>query len=158
MIRSSTKDDASRIAEVLVFAKRMAYRHIFKNDQVSFGEMQVLPLALEYLDTPQRLDGVYVYDDDFVKGMLKISTEHGVGEIVELYIDPFFQKCRIGGMLLDFAENHFVSLGLATAYLWVLENNSSARGFYEKHGFALTTERKLEDGTSEYLVKYQKSL
>lgn len=158
MIRSATKDDASRIAEILIFAKRTAYRHIFKNDRVSFGEMQVLPLALDYLNTPQSLCGVYLYDDEFVKGMLKISAEHGVGEIVELYVDPFFQKCHIGGMLLDFAENHFLDLGLATACLWVLEKNSNARAFYEKHGFAMAPERKLQDGTPEYIVKYQKSL
>ena len=47
MIRRATPDDASRIAEILIFAKRTNYRSIFLNDFVSFHEMQVYPLAKE---------------------------------------------------------------------------------------------------------------
>ncbi|MBO4750711.1 MAG: GNAT family N-acetyltransferase, partial [Lachnospiraceae bacterium] len=32
-----------------------------------------------------------------------------------------------------------------------IENQGAAR-FYERHGFALTGDKKLEEGTSEYLV------
>ena len=35
MIRAASKKDASRLAEILIFAKRMAYRPIFQNDIVS---------------------------------------------------------------------------------------------------------------------------
>ena len=47
MIRPAIPEDASRIAEILVFSKRTNYRSIFHNDAYSFGELQVLPLALE---------------------------------------------------------------------------------------------------------------
>ena len=43
MIRRAAVEDASRIAEILVFTKRMNYRKIFQNDKVSFGEIQVYP-------------------------------------------------------------------------------------------------------------------
>lgn len=46
MIRRAEIKDASRLAEILIFAKRTAYRQIFNNDNVSFNEMQVLDLAL----------------------------------------------------------------------------------------------------------------
>ena len=36
--------------------------------------------------------------------------------------------------------------------LWVLEKNVKAIRFYERHGFFATGEKKLEDGTSEYLI------
>lgn len=39
MIRRATIDDISRIAEILVFVKRMNYRPIFQNDDYSFGEL-----------------------------------------------------------------------------------------------------------------------
>ena len=52
MIRKATIQDASRIAEILVFTKRVNYRSIFHDDKVSFGEMQVYPLAKQYLDEP----------------------------------------------------------------------------------------------------------
>ena len=41
-IRKASIQDASRLAEILIFAKRVHYRRIFCNDKVSFGEMQVL--------------------------------------------------------------------------------------------------------------------
>ena len=47
MIRKATIEDISRIAEILVFVKRMNYRSIFHDDSVSFGEIQVLPVAEE---------------------------------------------------------------------------------------------------------------
>ena len=38
------------------------------------------------------------------------------------------------------------------AVLWALEKNVKAIRFYGRHGFTATGEKKLEDGTSEYLV------
>ena len=46
-IRKAELKDVSRIAEILIFTKRTQYRPIFNDDQVSFGEMQVLPTARE---------------------------------------------------------------------------------------------------------------
>lgn len=42
MLRKAGNMDISRIAEILIFTKRTTYRSIFKNDNVSFNEMQVL--------------------------------------------------------------------------------------------------------------------
>ena len=70
MIRQATIADASRIAEILIFTKRMNYRKIFRNDKLSFGEMQVYPLAKNYIDHPAELDGIWVYEDEFVKGIM----------------------------------------------------------------------------------------
>lgn len=55
-IRRAAPKDASRLAEILIFAKRVAYRPIFQNDAVSFGQMQVLPLANEYLGSPEKAE------------------------------------------------------------------------------------------------------
>ena len=87
MIRQATIADASRIAEILIFSKRMHYRKIFHNDKVSFGEMQVYPLAQRYMDNAHELDGIWVYDDEFVKGMIHISEN----QILELYVDSFLE-------------------------------------------------------------------
>jgi len=58
-IRKAAPQDASRLAEILIFAKRVAYRPIFQNDAVSFGQMQVLPLANEYLSSPEKLENIW---------------------------------------------------------------------------------------------------
>lgn len=146
-IRKATPEDVSRIAEILVFTKRMNYRRIFQNDKVSFGEIQVLPLAQEYLKNPELLEPIWVYDDEFVKGVLHVED----GRIQELYVDSFFQNQGIGAKLIDFAIRKCEGKSL-----YVLEKNTGAIRFYERHGFVLTKERQLEPGTMEFIVKMER--
>ena len=70
MIRKADKQDIPRIAEIIVFGKRVAYRPIFENDYVSFNELQVVNLYEEYKSNPDRLDGMLLYDDGVVKGVI----------------------------------------------------------------------------------------
>ena len=147
MIRQATIADASRIAEILIFTKRMNYRKIFRNDKVSFGEMQVYPLAKNYIDHPEELDGIWVYEDEFVKGMM----QHDGKQIAELYVDAFFENQGIGSKLLKFSVEQ-----LDCDFLWVLEKNTKAIRFYQRHGFVLTEEKQYEEGTTEYIVRMQR--
>ena len=147
MIRHATIADASRIAEILIFAKRMNYRNIFKNDKVSFGEMQVYPLAKRYIDNSDELKGMWVYDDEFVKGIININGK----QIVELYVDSFFENQGIGSILIKYAIEQ-----LDCDFLWVLEKNIKAIRFYQKHGFVITEEKQYERGTIEYIVKMKR--
>ncbi len=147
MIRHATIADASRIAEILIFAKRMNYRNIFKNDKVSFGEMQVYPLAKRYIDNSNELKGMWVYDDEFVKGVININGK----QIVELYVDSFFENQGIGSILIKYAIEQ-----LDCDFLWVLEKNIKAIRFYQKHGFVITEEKQYERGTIEYIVKMKR--
>ncbi|MBD5521298.1 MAG: GNAT family N-acetyltransferase [Lachnospiraceae bacterium] len=143
-IRKAVTQDASRLAEILIFTKRINYRKIFQDDKVSFGEMQVFPLAQDYIANPEKLTNIWVYDDEFVKGMLHIEGK----EVIELYVDSFFQNKGIGAKLMEFAIRTF-----DVSNLFVLEKNSNAIRFYQRHGFSLTQERQLEKGTTEYIVK-----
>jgi len=145
VIRRATDGDLSRIAEILVFVKRINYRPIFHDDSFSFGELQVLPVAEKYR-APEILNHIWVYDDGIVKGLIRIEGE----EVRELYVDAFFQNQGIGARLLTFAAEHF-----GTTFLWALEKNTGAIRFYEAHGFRRTPIRKLEEGTEEYLVKLE---
>jgi len=146
-IRKADIQDSSRLAEISVFTKRMNYREIFHNDKISFGEMQVYPLAQDYMDNPEKLENIWVYDDEFVKGMLHIEGK----ELIELYVDFFFQNEGIGAKLIEFAIQMF-----HVKNLFVLEKNMSAIRFYQRHGFSLTHERQLEEGTTEYIVKMER--
>ena len=125
----------------------MNYRKIFCNDKVSFGEMQVYPLAKRYMDNPHELDGIWVYDDEFVKGMIHISENR----ILELYVDSFFENQGIGSRLIKFAieQMHCDSL-------WVLEKNTKALGFYQRNGFEITEEKVYQEGTTEFVVKMKR--
>ncbi len=146
MIRKATEKDASRIAEILVFVKRMKYRPIFKDDVYSFVEMQVLPVAKKYIED-SIIDKMFVYDDGIVKGLIHIEGN----EIVELYVDHFFQGQGIGTALIEYAIEQF-----PITCLWVIEKNIDAIGFYKAHGFHLTGTKKIEEGTAEYIVKMER--
>ena len=147
LIRKATIEDISRIAEILVFVKRMNYRVIFRNDAVSFGEIQVIPVAEQY-SKPEILENIRVYEaEGIVKGLIRIVEK----EVVELYVEHFFQGQGIGAELIEFAKKeHDVN------FLWVLEKNANAIRFYEAHGFHLTDNKKLEEGTPEYKVMMER--
>ena len=142
MIRKAEPKDISRIAEILVFTKRMKYRSIFHNDEYSFNGLQVVKVADEFKD-PKLLDKVWVYDDGIVKGMIHLEEK----EIAELYVDYFFWKEGIGSKLIEFAKEKF-----DVKSVWTLEKNGDAIRFYEAHGFKLNGKRKSEEGTPEYIV------
>lgn len=142
MIRPATERDLSRIAEILVFVKRMKFRPIFRDDDFSFNELQVLTVAKQYA-APEVLSRIWVYDDGIVKGLIHIVDR----EIVELYVDYFFQGQGIGSLLIEFAKVNF-----PVEFLWAIEKNTDAIRFYQAHGFRLTNQKQLEEGTTEYLV------
>lgn len=159
-IRRAVPKDASRLAEILIFAKRCAYRPIFQNDPVSFNEMPVLDLALHFRDDPQALDGIYVYDDGIVRGMMHVSMPPApdgatVFWLEELYVDPFFQKQGIGRKLMEEFLRQARTANAVSAFLWVLEKNTAARRFYTSAGFSPTGRRKLEPQTPEYILQYE---
>ena len=130
-IRKATGKDVPRIAEILVFSKRKNYRGIFNDDMGSFVGLQVCSLAKSYFDNPDLLNGIWVYDDKFVKALISVDG----CEIKELYVDPFFEGIGIGGKLLEYAVSKF-----HCKELWVLDKNSQAKKFYSRHGFAETGE------------------
>lgn len=162
MIRNACLNDVSRIAEILIFAKRTAYRPIFQNDMVSFNDLQVLSLVTE-LQKKGALDNIIVYDDGIVKGMMNRGKSpdkdyRNSFQIFEFYIEPFFQKCGIGSTMLESLQNEALVQNYEYVLLWVLEKNQHARGFYERYGFCHDGCRKNEAGTEEYIIRYVKKI
>lgn len=103
MIRQANKQDISRIAEIIVFGKRVAYRSIFENDYVSFNELQVVHLYEEYKNYPDRLDGMLLYDDGIVIGVINGQPiGDTIIEITDFYVEPFFVGQGIGTLLIEY--------------------------------------------------------
>lgn len=144
MIRKATINDLSRIAEIQVFNYRLFFYPIFKFDKYYFDELQVLTLMKEY---ETGIDSLYVYDDGVIKGFIKIEGTY----IARLFVEPVLQNGSIGSQLLEYAINEHNA-----DYLWALQKNEKAIRFYERHGFKATGEKKLEDGTTEYLILMKK--
>lgn len=148
MLRKAGNRDISRIAEILIFTKRTTYRPIFKNDNVSFNEMQVLK-EIEKLSQPSALDNIYVYDDGIVKATVKIEDIGKKIKVSEFFVDPFFQGEGIGTKILNTVIEKSKEV-----FLYVLDKNERAIRFYVKMGFKYTGEKEEFLNSGFYMLKY----
>ncbi len=148
MLRKAGNMDISRIAEILIFTKRTTYRPIFKNDNVSFNEMQVLK-EIEKLSQPSALDNIYVYDDGIVKATVKIEDIGEKTKVSEFFVDPFFQGEGIGTKILNTVIEKSKEV-----FLYVLDKNEKAIRFYVKMGFKYTGEKEEFLNSGFYMLKY----
>ena len=143
-IRKATIVDLARIAEIVIFNYRLNFYPIFKNDDYYFRALQVPTIMKQYEST---IDHMCVYDDGVVKGMIQIENQ----EIKKLFVEPVLQGNGIGSELLTYAvEKHNANT------LWALEKNVRSIRFYERHGFQITTDKKLEEDTTEYLIRLER--
>ena len=143
-IRKAKTEDLARIAEMEIFNYRLNFYPIFKNDWFYFDELQV-PKQMEKYKT--SMDSIWVYDDGVVKGFTQAENK----EIKKLFVEPVLQGRSIGAELLE-----YVIAEQDVKFLWALEKNTKAIAFYERHGFRVTDEKKLEDDTTEYLVRLER--
>ena len=143
-IRKAKIGDLARIAEIVIFNYRLNFYPIFKDDDYYFNELQVPTIMKQY---ESFIDNMWVYDDGAVKGIILVENQ----EIKKLFVEPVLQGNGIGFELLKFAiENHNANT------LWALEKNTRAIRFYERHGFKITADKKLEEDTTEYLVRLKR--
>ena len=143
-IRQATEADLGRITEIEVFNYRLNFYPIFRADDFYFRQFQVLTR----IDSLRKLlDELWVYDDGVVKGFMRV---HGQ-ELCKLFVEPVLQSQGVGAALLTHAVT-----AMDVRQLWALEKNTRAIAFYERHGFRRTEQRRLEDGTAEYLVRMER--
>lgn len=143
-IRQATIADLARIAEIEVFNYRLNFYPIFQSDDFYFNELQVHKLMEKY---EKLIDSIWVYDEVAVKGFIQVENR----EIKKLFVEPVLQGKSIGSKLLNFAINE-----CNADYLWALEKNVKAIKFYKRHGFHMTSDKKLEEDTTEYLIRLEK--
>ena len=143
-VRQATIADLSRVAEIVIFNYRLNFYPIFQNDDYYFNELQVSKVAKQYEDV---VGNMWVYDDGAIKGVIQIENS----EIKKLFVEPALQGKSIGSYLLKYAiAEHKANT------LWALEKNARAIRFYKRHGFNVTTDKKLEEDTTEYLVRLKR--
>lgn len=146
-IRQATGNDCSRIAEIYVFNNRINFFPIFKEEEFSFGELQVVSLVDDYFSKAEILKELYVLDNGIIRGFIQMNKT----EISKLYVDPFFQRKGFGKELMEYAIGK-----LHADVLWVLKKNSRAIAFYQRFGFSLTGEKRVEEGTTESLLQMKR--
>ena len=143
-IRPAAEADLGRIAEIEIFNYRLNFYPIFRDDEFYFRDLQV---STRSASLRRFLDELWVYDDGAVKGFIRV---HG-DELCKLFVEPVLQSRGIGAALLSHAVSE-----LGVRHLWALEKNTRAIAFYQRHGFRLTDQRRLEEDTTEYLVRMER--
>ena len=81
-------------------------------------------------------DGIIIGTSGF--GKSRMAEMNGFGEIISLYFLPEYMGKGYGRLLLQAACSELKKMGFNQVFLWVLEENQSARCFYEKCGFVQT--------------------
>ena len=156
MVRAAKTGDIPRIAEIIVFGKRCAYRSIFQDDRFSFNELQVMGLVRELRAQPDWLGGMLVYDDGIVKGVVGRTDFGQETELADFYVEPFFKGQGIGKALLGTLIQQARERGQHRIFLWVLKDNLSARRFYEAAGFWADGRERFVVGTEVLDQYYEK--
>lgn len=73
------------------------------------------------------------------------NKEHTFGEISAIYLHPDYWRKGLGTQLCRAALAELIKLGYKKVGLWVLEDNTQARKFYEALGFELSDATKFEE-------------
>lgn len=124
LVRRARVDEAHHIGSVWLGARRAAFPAIplpVHNDD---------DIRRWFRDEVLPTHEVWVADlQGTVVGMLVVDT----GSVAQLYVDPSYQRCGVGGMLLERAKLRSPE-GLN---LWTFESNVESHRFYERHGFVL---------------------
>jgi GNAT superfamily N-acetyltransferase len=161
-IRHATIDDAEMIADLHARSWQSAYRGIYTArylDEESARDRQ--RVWRDRFDRPDASRAVIIADDGrMIAGFICIAAREDTqwGSLIDnLHVDPSRKRTGIGGLLLREGARWLVKHHPdAPVYLWVLERNTNARGFYERLGAtnAETLVLDTADGAANSTCRY----
>jgi len=106
------------------------YAHVFPPGRYPFPEAEVRESLRRQLEEP----GTIALLDEGARGFALL----GPGRLHRLYVRPSAWGDGVGAALHDDALALLRDEGSDTASLWVLADNTRARGFYERRGWRLS--------------------
>ena len=72
-IRKAKCNDLSRVAEIYVLNNRIHFFPIFKDENYSFGELQVVSLIDNYFKKDEIIENLYVFDNGLIRGFILMN-------------------------------------------------------------------------------------
>jgi GNAT superfamily N-acetyltransferase len=154
-IREMQISDAPQVADISMRAWQSAYKGIMPDsilDNIDVKKREE-NWANGFTTLPDLIRTVAVDDTNRVLGYTTGSKCRDIqapenGELWAIYVDPQLVGNGIGKVLINDFKIRMKHAGFSKMYVWVLEENLSARKFYEKHDgklFKQTKEFKVED-------------
>jgi ribosomal protein S18 acetylase RimI-like enzyme len=150
-IRKASVEEIKAVARVYVDGWKTTYQGLVPNDyldRLSYEEAE--QRWLDFLNNENE-PFIYIAMNDageiigFASGR-SIDNETFDGELYSLYL---LQECRglgIGRKLVSAIAKQFKEKGIASMMVWVMEQNKSGLGFYERLGGKEYLRRKSEFG------------
>ncbi len=129
-------DNREKISKIYENSWRYAYKGIIPQDY-----LDAIPEGrwVRNLDIPGWStmvcveNGEYIGTSSFCRSRLEQYPDSG--EVISIYFLPEYIGKGYGGKLLEAVISELKNQGFTEVFLWVLEENTTARQFYEKHGF-----------------------
>lgn len=129
-------DDIIEISDIYVQSWKHAYRHIIPQDYLDMIKKEQWCHSL----ASQGRHSLVLIEHDKIIGTSSYGPSRyqplkEAGEIYSIYLLPQYCYHGYGCYLLNDAIDRLKNNGHSQIFLWVLEENQSARHFYEKNGF-----------------------
>jgi RimJ/RimL family protein N-acetyltransferase len=156
-IRRMDDGDLEEVSRIYALSWKFAYRDIVPRHYLdALSEDAWVPrLKNSRFSALVMLDGdEYIGTSSFGAG--RDADLPGWGEIVSIYLLPEYIGKGYGGRLFRAVLDELESSGFKSVFLWVLRENTRARAFYEKFGFAESgSEKPIVIGGKELIeVRY----
>jgi GNAT superfamily N-acetyltransferase len=137
-IRRAGPEDVETALRIQRAASTTAFAHIFPPDRHPFPDDEVRDEWRATLASDETEVHVAEEDGEPV-GVVTVGGEF----LAQLYVLPGQQGTGVGSALHDLALERLRARGNGRAKLWCLEENVSARRFYERRGWELTEETRV---------------
>ena len=138
-IRKASKEDIKGVSRVYVDSWRNTYRGLVPNDYLdtlSYEEAE--KKWIDFLNNENE-PFIYIAINDagkvigFASGK-SIDEENFDGELYSLYLLQESRGLGIGRQLVSAIAKHFKEKGIYSMMVWVMKQNKSGLGFYERMG------------------------
>ena len=153
-IRQAGREDIKDVARVYVAGWKTTYQGLIPDnylDRLSYEEAE--QKWLHFLKEESE-SFIYIAINDqgkiigFASGK-SIDEENYKGELYSLYLLKESRGLGTGRKLTSSIVSHFKEIGIDTMLVWVMKNNKSGLGFYERMGGKEYLHRKSEIGGIE---------
>lgn len=144
--RDAAAEDAALISYIYATSWRSSYRGLISDDYLRrLPNDYWAPTLRSWLGSGQMY-GLIALEDGrpvgcAIYGRGRSAGYEDWGEIVSLYLLPECMRRGLGSALLQETLRLLREDGYARCYLWAIEGNTIADGFYRKHGFICSGER-----------------
>lgn len=162
MIRRALAADAEAVGRIHVESWNVAYRGIMPDEVIAKTDLacrtQFWAERIADRDWPVFVieeQGECVAFCQMIQSRDPDDNSARIGHITSLHVLPQLRGLGYGRALLELAFREFRQRGKMEVTLWVLEQNTKARQFYEKHGFRVDGGRKMYPQTTVPEVRYR---